>query len=104
MSLLVGEVQGNLLDVIMKVVNLFVAPLFVLFFMALFIPFATTRATFLAGLVSIFIAVGIAFFEIFGITVLWIMPISLVSGIFVGIILSYLDRKYFDQFKTINRN
>lgn len=100
MSLLVGEVQGNLLDVIMKVVNLFVAPLFVLFFMALFIPFATTRATFFAGLASIFIAIAIAFYEIFGITVLWIMPVSLICGIFIGILLSYFDRNCFNQLET----
>ncbi|NND32986.1 MAG: sodium/solute symporter [Saprospiraceae bacterium] len=93
LSFFIGVVSGNLFDVIMKVVNLFVAPLFVLFFMALFIPFATERATFAAGIFSILFAVAVAFYGLFGITVLWIMPSSLVAGIFVGVILSLFDRK-----------
>ncbi|MDH3651898.1 MAG: sodium/solute symporter [Saprospiraceae bacterium] len=88
LSLFVGSVQGNLLDVIMKVVNLFVAPLFVLFFMALFVPFATERATLMAGGISVFMAIGVAFYSFLGITVLWIMPSSLIVGIAVGILFS----------------
>ncbi|MEO9004522.1 MAG: sodium/solute symporter [Ginsengibacter sp.] len=97
LSFFVGEVPGNLLDVIMKVVNLFVAPLFVLFFMALFVPFATERGTFLGGIIAIFTAIAVAFYEAFGITVLWIMPASLIVGILSGILLSYLDGLVFKQ-------
>lgn len=97
LSFFIGEVSGNLLDVLMKVVNLFVAPLFVLFFMALFIPFATERGTFAAGIVSVFVAVAIAFYGLFGITVLWIMPSSLAAGILSGVLLSFLDRAMFRQ-------
>ncbi|HEX5026817.1 MAG TPA: sodium/solute symporter [Agriterribacter sp.] len=95
LSFFVGEVQGNLLDVIMKVVNLFVAPLFVLFFMALFVPFATERGTFLGGIISIVAAIAVAFYSAFGITVLWIMPTALVVGIVSGIVLSYTDTRLF---------
>ena len=42
-SLLISHVPGNLLDIIFKVVNLVVGPLFVLFFLALFVPFATDK-------------------------------------------------------------
>jgi SSS family solute:Na+ symporter len=97
LSFFVGEVPGNLLDVIMKVVNLFVAPLFVLFFMALFVPFATGRATFWAGMISVAVAIAVAFWGAFGITVLWIMPVSLVAGIVAGIVLSYADRLLFKR-------
>lgn len=97
LSFFIGEVSGNLLDVLMKVVNLFVAPLFVLFFMALFVPFATERGTFGGGIVAIFTAVAIAFYSIFGITVLWIMPLSLVAGIVSAIIFSYVDRLVLKQ-------
>lgn len=97
LSLFVGQVEGNLLDVIMKVVNLFVAPLFVLFFMALFVSFATESGTFLGGIVSIATAVAIAFFELFGITVLWIMPSSLLAGVAAGILFSVTDRMIFKQ-------
>ena len=80
-----------MLDVIMKVVNLFVAPLFVLFFMALFVPFATERGTFLGGIIAVAVAVAIAFWGVFGITILWIMPTALLSGIGSAVILSYLQ-------------
>ncbi|MDD3967310.1 MAG: sodium/solute symporter [Proteiniphilum sp.] len=90
-------IPGNLFDVIQKVVNLVVAPLFVLFFMAMFIPFATDRATFVAGISSLVIAALIAFLEIFGISTLWIMTLSLLGGVIIGILLSYLDTKIFKQ-------
>lgn len=90
---LISYVTGNLLDVVIKVVNLVVAPLFVLFFMALFIPFATNRGTVIAGLISLLTAVLIAFFEIFNIKVLWIMPAALIVGIVVGVICSYIESK-----------
>lgn len=91
LSFIIARVPGNLLDVIMKVVNLFVAPLFVLFFMALFVPFATERGTFWGGIIAVVVAVAIAFWGVFGITVLWIMPTALVSGIGSAVILSYLQ-------------
>ncbi len=92
LSFFIDKVPGNLLDVLMKVVNLFVAPLFVLFFMALFVPFATRRGTFFGGLISVAIAIAIAFYGMFDITVLWIMPTSLAGGILASVILSYIDR------------
>lgn len=91
LSFIIGNVPGNLLDLIMKVVNLFVAPLFVLFFMALFVPFATARGTFWGGIIAIAVAIAIAFWGVLGITVLWIMPMSLVTGILSALVLSYLD-------------
>jgi SSS family solute:Na+ symporter len=91
LSLFVSSVPGNLFEVVMKIVNLFVAPLFVLFFMALFVPFATERATFIAGILAVAAAVSVAFYGVFGITILWMMPCSLVAGVFAGTILSLLD-------------
>ncbi|NCB06658.1 MAG: Na+:solute symporter [Bacteroidia bacterium] len=91
LCLLVGYVQGNLLEVVIKVVNLFVAPLFVLFFMALFIPFATQKATIAGGLVSVATAIAIAFFEVFGLKVLWIMPVAFIVGISVACFISAFD-------------
>ena len=91
-SFLVAYVSGNLLDVVIKVVNLVVAPLFVLFFMALFVPWATSRGTVAGGLFAMLIAVLIAFVGIFGITALWIMPVALVSGVLSSMLFSLLDR------------
>lgn len=94
LSFLVGSVSGNLLDIVMKVVNLFVAPLFVLFFMALFVPFATESATFIGGLIAITVAVAIAFWEVAGITVLWIMPSSLLAGITSATMISWMQSRF----------
>lgn len=91
LSLFVGNVEGNLIDVINKVVNLFVAPLFVLFFMAFFVRRANSNSTFIAGLVSIATGIAIAFFGLFGITVLWILPMSLFTGVVTGLVLSLLN-------------
>ena len=92
LSLLVGNVEGNLLDVIIKVVNLFVAPLFVLFFMALFIPFATSSGTIIGGISSVITAVAIAFWKFMGIEVFWIMPAALITGTLVGAFISGVER------------
>lgn len=81
----VGYVQGNLFAVIMKVVNSLVAPLFILFFMAMFVPRATTFGTFAGLAASIAVSVGIAFFNVLDISFMWIMPGSLVVGAVVGV-------------------
>ncbi len=91
LSLAIGNVQGNLLDVVIKVVNLFVAPLFVLFFMAIFVPFATSKGTVIGGLLSVVMAVAAAFWEFMGITVLWIMPAALIAGVFAGVVASSVE-------------
>jgi len=91
LSLVIGNIQGTLLDVVIKMVNLFVAPLFVLFFMAIFVPFATSRGTVIGGLISVAMAVATAFWQFMGITVLWIMPSALIAGIIAGIFASLLD-------------
>ncbi len=84
LSSTVGFVSGNLLEVTYKLVNLLVTPLFILFFMALFVPWATGAGTWLAAAVSTTVAIGIAFFHWFGLSFLWIMPLSLLAGAVVG--------------------
>jgi len=83
-----GMVPGNLLEVTFKVVNLLVAPLFVLFCMAMFIPWANSFGTFVAAAASVAVAVGIAFYKLYGLDFLWIMPASFVVGILVGMLFS----------------
>ncbi len=103
LCLLVGYVQGNLLEVVIKVVNLFVAPLFVLFFMALFIPFATQSATMIGGILSVATAIAIAFFEVFGLKVLWIMPVAFIIGISAACFISAVEVFIFKKLNT-NQN
>lgn len=92
LSFLIGHVEGNLFDVLMKVVNLFVAPLFVLFFMALFVPGATSWGAFVGGGAAVIAAVAVAFFSVLGISVLFIMPAALIAGISTGLATSFLER------------
>lgn len=103
LSVLISNVEGNLYDIIVKVVNLFVSPLFVLFFMALFVPFATARGTFIGGIVSVTVAIAIAFYKFMGIEVLFIMPTSLLVGIMSGTLASYIDYKVFGNTDTAAR-
>jgi SSS family solute:Na+ symporter len=89
----IGNIKGNLLELTFKTVNMLVAPLFVPFFMAMFIRFAKPNATFIGTLVSGLSAFFISFSsELFGVTIsfLWIMPISFLIGAVVSIGLSLL--------------
>jgi len=106
LSMAAGFVPGNLLEVVYRIGNLLVAPLFVLFFMALFVTRATWPATWMAVLGSIAVAVLVAYGQLIALGivafipaasglaeavnrlaamgVLWIMPLSLLTGIVIG--------------------
>lgn len=84
LSMFVGQLAANLLDLCFKVVNLLTAPLFVLFFLALFVPWAKPRGAVAATVTSVGVAVGIAFFKLGGLEMLWTAPVSLLVGIVVG--------------------
>lgn len=95
LSMVMGYVQGNLTAVTNKTVNLLVAPLFVPFFMALYVRGATSFATFWGTLASIVVAVLISFSHEFfgtGISFLWVMPVSFVVGVLVSMSLSMVNR------------
>ena len=89
-SLLTIYVPGNLLELCYKFVNLLVTPLAVLFFIALFVPWATTPGAWAAVVVSTAAAVRIAFHRESGLSFLWIMPASLAAGFLVGCLVSCL--------------
>lgn len=101
LSSLIGHVQGNMLEVIYKVVNLFTAPLFYLFFMAIFVPKANTPGTWVGSMAGIATAILIAFwkecFGVPGISFLWIIPSSLVVSVLVGILASGLTNALFGR-------
>jgi len=88
LSLLVDRVPGNFLEIINKLGNLLVAPLFILFFMAIFVRWANAAGTWAGAATGVAVAVGIAFFGIFGLSFIWIMPCSLIAGIVVGCLVS----------------
>lgn len=94
LSSLVGFVEGNLLEIAYKVVNLLVAPLFGLFFMAMFVPWATSFGTIVGAVAGLAVVTAINYWQEFtgssGISFLWAMPLSLLSQVAVGCIASLL--------------
>jgi SSS family solute:Na+ symporter len=92
-SLIIGNVKGNLLEVTYKTINLLVAPLFVPFFIAMFISRARPTATFYGTLASAITATLISFSdEIFAqpVSFLWIIPGSFLVGILVSLLLTLI--------------
>ncbi len=94
LSTVVGQVQGTVLDVAYKVVNLLTAPLFGLFFMALFVRCATSFGTFVGAFVGVATVVAISYWPELtghsGISFMWAMPLGLVAQIVAGTVASLL--------------
>lgn len=89
----IGQIPGNFMAVTHKTVNLFTAPIAVLFFFALFVPFANSAGVWIGTLASVAVAVAIAFSrQLFGAThtgldpvsFQWITPASMLTGVCVG--------------------
>ena len=91
-SLYVYVVPGNLYEVTYRVANLLTAPLFIMFFMAMFIPWATVLGTWIGTVSSTAFAVIVSFWEnIFGTqgpSFLYVMPGSFAVGIVVAMLIS----------------
>ena len=83
-------IQGNLLERCNKVVNLLTAPIFVLFFLALFIPWANAAGAWCSLIASIGVAILVAYGHIEGLSPFWMTPVSLAVGIVVGVVVSGL--------------
>jgi SSS family solute:Na+ symporter len=94
LSLLNAVIEGNLVERCFKLVNLLTAPLFVLFFLALFVPWANAVGAWLGLAASVGTAVAIAFSRDLGlnlgISFVWMMPCSLLAGVVVGTVASAL--------------
>lgn len=85
-------VPGNLVGMAHRVANLLVAPLFVLFFLAMFVKWANPIGAWAATIASVTTAVLIAYWKPItgqeGISFLWIMPGSFAVGAISGSIVS----------------
>jgi SSS family solute:Na+ symporter len=90
----VGMVHGNLLEVAFKVVNLLTAPLFGLFFMAMFVRWATGPGTMIGAAFGVLVVVEINYWKEFtgteGISFLWAMPLAFLVQVTVGALASLL--------------
>ena len=94
MSSLMTKVPGNITEVTSKTNGLFVGPLFGLFFLALFVPFATSFGTILGAVYGLAAAAVIAYWDVItgdsGLSFQWIISVSLVVHVLAGMILSLL--------------
>jgi SSS family solute:Na+ symporter len=96
LSLVIGNVKGNLLELTYKTINLLVGPLFVPFFIVMFVRKAKPTATFIGTFTSTIAATLISFSqELFSITIsfLWIIPGSFLVGVIISVVLSILPFK-----------
>lgn len=88
LSLFINQVHGNLLEIAYKVVNLFTAPLFGLFFMAMFVRWATGFGTLVGAACGLATAIGVSYWPELtgmpGISFLWAMPLSLAVEVAVA--------------------
>ena len=88
-SILNSFIAGNLIERCFKVVNLLTAPLFTLFFLALFVPWANSFGAWCGLLASAASAVAVAYSTELGlgasIGIAWIVPCSLLAGVTIGI-------------------
>lgn len=94
LSILNTLIEGNIIERCFKIVNLLTAPLFVLFFLALFVKWSNATGAWLGLLSSTATAVLIAYSKDLGINLglsfVWMTPCSLLVGIVVGMVGSAL--------------
>lgn len=93
--------SGNLVERCFKLINLLTGPLFVLFFLALFVPWANAVGAWAGLICSIVTAVGIGYAKDLGLPVtvsfIWIVPGALVVGIVVGTVVSLLAAPFISR-------
>ena len=88
MSIGVGAVPGNLVEVSSKTNGLLLCPIFGLFFLALRVPFATPFGAVMGALYSFAAAVLISYWDSFtgetGLSFQWIIPGAFVTSMVAG--------------------
>jgi len=96
-SQLAGVIPGNLIEVVEKTVNLLISPLFGLFFLALFVRFATPFGAIMGTIYSLTVAILIGYWEILiggaPISFQWIAPCSLAVTMVCGPLFSLLPTR-----------
>lgn len=92
LSMFVGTFATNLLELCMKVVNLLTAPIFVLFFLAMFIPWSTPLGGLSAVVASVAVAIGVTFYKWWGLNFMFTGAMSLIVGIGAGMLVSGIER------------
>jgi len=96
LGLIEGAVPGNIIEVTQKTNGLFVAPLFGLFYFALFSPIATPMGAVFGSLYGFLAAFLVAFWDLTGEPALsfqWIITTSLVTDILTGTLISLVPTR-----------
>lgn len=97
LSLVMGRIPGNIVEVCAKCLGLFSGALFTMFFMSLFVSWATPVGTIWAASYAMLSAVTIAFWDVFtghpSLSFTLIMPVSTLVGLGSGVVLSWLTRQ-----------
>ena len=97
LSLTMPNVPGNITEMTAKTSNLLSTPLFNLFFMAMFISYATPFGTIMGSIYGGCAAYIIAFWDVMtgqpGVTFLWICPASLFVSIGASLLFSLIPTK-----------
>jgi SSS family solute:Na+ symporter len=97
LSVLIGKVPGNILEVTNKTNGLFVAPLFGLFFMTMFIPYATVLGTCLGSLYGFCAGFLVGYWDVLtgrpGLSWQLVIPSSMAASIIMGCLLSLLPTR-----------
>lgn len=96
-SLAMDRVPGNIFEVTNKTNGLFVGPLFGLFFMALFVPFATTFGALWGAVYGLAAAAMIAYWDVItgqpGLSFQWIIPAALTAHVAAGCVCSLIPTR-----------
>ena len=90
-STFMEHVPGNFLEMTQRTIGLFVTPLFLLFFLAMFIPFATQPGAIAAAASAFVCGVLVAYSDPllgYPISFQWIFPTALTVGITTGCVVS----------------
>ena len=97
LSMVIGKISGNIIEVTFKTLGLFQGPLFAFFFMVLFVRFGTGFGAIWAAIYAFCIAFVIAFWaELTGdkpFSIMLIIPVSTLIGMAAGPLLSLLPTK-----------
>lgn len=96
-SLLADLISGNLVELGGKMVNLFLCPLFGVFFLALWVPFATPFGAIVGFLYSFVTALLVGYWDVFAggpaVSFQWIAPMALTVSIASGCLFSLLPTR-----------
>ena len=96
-SMLIDHVDGNFLEISKRVGGLLVTPLFTLFFMAMFVPFATSAGANIGALCGFLTAILIAYWSPLvastPISVTWINPCALMVSVSTACAVSLFERR-----------